>query len=167
MQQMKKWLGPPVSWYLLAALVLFLDQWSKAIAVTYLEYNTPSVLTSFFQFTLHYNSGAAFSFLSDAGGWQRWFFSVLAALLSLVFVVWIARLGRRNWLESLALALILGGALGNLYDRLALGHVVDFIVVHYRHHYFPTFNIADAAITVGGFLLILDAWVITRGKNNE
>ncbi len=166
-QRFKRWLGPPIGWYLLAALVLLLDQWSKALVLAHMEYDTPLVLTSFFHFTLHYNPGAAFSFLSDASGWQRWFFSSLAAVLSLVFVVWIARLGRRNWLESMALAFILGGALGNLYDRLALGHVVDFIVVHYRDYYFPTFNLADAAITLGAFLLILDALVISRGKGNE
>lgn len=166
-QGLKKWVGPPTGWYLLAALVLLLDQWSKAAVLANLEYNTPLVFTSFFNFTLHYNPGAAFSFLSDASGWQRWFFSALAAVLSLVFVVWIARLGSRKWLESMALAFILGGALGNLYDRLALGHVVDFIVVHYRDYYFPTFNLADAAITLGAFLLIVDALVISRGKDNE
>ena len=99
----------------------------------------------------------AFSFLSDAGGWQRWFFIAIAVGVSVMLLVWLARLGRDKWLEAVALSLILGGALGNLYDRIVHGHVVDFILVHWQQEwFFPAFNIADSAITVGAVMLIAD-----------
>lgn len=163
-----KYFKSPWFWYALAAIVVLLDQWSKMAIVASLEYNTPVVFTSFFNFTLLYNSGAAFSFLSDAGGWQRWFFTAIAVVLSVVFIVWLARIDRNKWLEALAISLILGGAVGNLYDRVMLGHVVDFIVVHYQqYYYFPAFNIADAAISVGAVLLILGAFVEGKGKQDQ
>jgi signal peptidase II len=109
-------------------------------------------------FTLQHNSGAAFSFLSDAGGWQRYFFSAVALLVSLVLVVWLHRLRRDDLLLAVGLGLILGGALGNLWDRVALGYVVDFISVHYRDSYFPAFNIADSAITLGAGCVLLDGF---------
>lgn len=143
-------------WYALALVVVLLDQASKYWMSANLEYGQPWVLTSFFNFTLHHNPGAAFSFLRDASGWQRWFFAVIAIVVSLVLVVWLARVAARKPLESLALALVLGGAIGNVYDRLVLGYVVDFISVHYKGYYFPTFNIADSAISLGAFLLIID-----------
>lgn len=145
-------------WWLLAFAVLMLDQVTKHWAEAALTYNEPWTITSFFNFTLRYNPGAAFSFLADQGGWQRWFFGILAALISMGLVVWITRIASEpnKRMETLALTLILGGALGNLYDRVILGHVVDFIVVHYQQHAWPAFNIADAAICVGAGLLILD-----------
>jgi signal peptidase II len=103
--------------------------------------------------------------LSDAGGWQRWFFTVIASAVSAVLVVWIYRLKQHEKLLAIALALVLGGAIGNLYDRVMLGHVVDFILVHYQDNYFPAFNIADSAISVGAVLLILDAFL--QGKENR
>ncbi len=142
-------------WYALAIVVIVLDQISKQWISATLTYGEPVVFTSFFNFTLLHNPGAAFSFLSDAGGWQRWFFTVVAAVVSVVLVIWLARVSEKRY-EALALALILGGAIGNLYDRVALGYVVDFIVVHYQDYYWPAFNIADSAITVGAALLILD-----------
>lgn len=142
-------------WYAVAVAVLLLDQITKHWVSASLTYGDPVVFTPFFNFTLLHNPGAAFSFLSEAGGWQRWFFTAVAALVSVVIVVWIARVAQRRW-EALALALILGGAIGNLYDRVLLGHVVDFIVVHYKEYYWPAFNIADSAITVGAALLIID-----------
>lgn len=142
-------------WYVLALVIILLDQISKQWVSAVLNYGEPVVFTSFFNFTLLHNPGAAFSFLSTAGGWQRWFFSVLAAVISIVLVVWLTRVSHRRY-EALALALILGGALGNLYDRVLLGYVVDFIVVHYQDHYWPAFNIADSAITGGAALLIID-----------
>ncbi|MDQ2078128.1 signal peptidase II [Marinimicrobium sp. ABcell2] len=143
-------------WYAFALVVLLLDQISKQWVSAALTYGEPVVFTPFFNFTLLHNPGAAFSFLADAGGWQRWFFTVLALGVSVVLVIWLAKVCVAKPLEALALALILGGALGNVYDRLMLGYVVDFIVVHYRDYYFPAFNIADSAITVGAFLLIFD-----------
>ncbi len=142
-------------WYLLAALVILLDQWTKVLAEDLLRYGEPRVVTGFFNFTLLYNKGAAFSMLSDAGGWQHWLFSVIAAVVSVVLAVWLYRLPRTARLEPFALALVLGGAIGNLIDRLRLGHVVDFIQLHYRELYWPAFNLADSAITLGAGLLIL------------
>lgn len=142
-------------WYILAVVVLILDQITKHLATAMLTYAEPVVFTPFFNFTLLYNPGAAFSFLSEAGGWQRWFFTIVALVISAIIVVWLTRIAHRRY-EALALALILGGALGNVYDRMVLGHVVDFIVVHYRDYYWPSFNIADAAITVGAGFLIFD-----------
>jgi signal peptidase II len=112
---------------------------------------------SWFNLTLQYNTGAAFSFLSDAGGWQRYFFTGVAVLISAVLVVWLYRMPRQQRLLALALALILGGALGNVWDRLVLGHVVDFISVHYGGRYFPAFNLADSAISLGAALMIFDS----------
>jgi signal peptidase II len=141
-------------WYLVALVVVLLDQLSKVWVSAHLTYGEPLIFTSFFDFTLLHNHGAAFSFLAEQGGWQRWFFALLAIAVSLALVVWIARSAAHNRLESFALAFILGGALGNLYDRIQLGHVVDFIVVHYQEHFWPAFNVADSAITFGAFVLI-------------
>lgn len=146
-------------WYGLALLVAVLDQLTKQWASFALDYNTPLVFTSFFNFTLLHNPGAAFSFLSDSGGWQRWLFGIVALLVSLGIIVWLSRLAEEKRLEALALALILGGAIGNLYDRIALGYVVDFIVLHYEHYYWPAFNIADCGISIGAALLILDMFL--------
>lgn len=150
-------------WYLLALIVIALDLWSKHLASAQLTYGVPLVFTSFFNFTLSHNPGAAFSFLSDAGGWQRWFFTAIAATVSVVLVVWIARIAATKKLEAFAFTMILGGAVGNLYDRIQHGYVVDFIVVHYHDSHFPAFNLADSAITLGAILLILDM-LITREK---
>lgn len=144
--------------YALALLVLVLDQGSKALAQSLLEYARPVPVFSWFNLTLHYNEGAAFSFLSDAGGWQRWLFTGLALAVSGALIVWVWSLPREQGLLALALALVLGGALGNVIDRVLLGHVVDFISVHYAGRYFPTFNIADSAISVGAVLLLLDSF---------
>jgi signal peptidase II len=141
-------------WYSLALVVVLLDQLSKAWVSAHLVYNEPVILTSFFNFTLLHNHGAAFSFLAEQGGWQRWFFALLALVVSIALVIWIARSVVSNKLETFALSFILGGALGNLYDRIQLGHVVDFIVVHYQEHFWPAFNLADSAITLGAFVLI-------------
>ena len=112
-----------------------------------------------FNLTLQHNTGAAFSFLSNAGGWQRYFFSAVAVVISIALAIWLLRLSPGQWLLALGLGLILGGALGNLWDRLALGYVVDFISVHYGGWYFPAFNIADSAITVGAGCILLDSFV--------
>lgn len=152
-------------WYLIAVIVIILDQVTKHWASAALTYNEPVVFTPFFNFTLLHNPGAAFSFLSDAGGWQRWFFTVVALVISVILVVWLARIPHRRY-EALALALILGGALGNVYDRVVLGYVVDFIVVHYQDYYWPAFNIADAAITVGAGFLIFDV-LFVKDKSHD
>jgi signal peptidase II len=143
-------------WYLVALVVVALDQASKHAIEAAFEYGETMVFTSFFNFTLAYNTGAAFSFLADAGGWQRWFFALIALAASALLSVWIARTTQHKPREAFALAFILGGALGNLYDRIVLGHVVDFIVVHYQDNFWPAFNLADSAITLGAAVLIVD-----------
>ncbi|WOJ93459.1 signal peptidase II [Congregibacter variabilis] len=144
-------------WYALAFAVVVADQVSKWFASNELSYSVPVKVLAWFNLTLHHNQGAAFSFLADAGGWQRWFFAALALGVSGMIMFWLRDLKPSQWPLSLALALVLGGALGNLVDRIHLGYVVDFISVHYRNRYFPTFNVADAAISVGAFLIIVDS----------
>tara|TARA_R110002049_G_scaffold114812_23_gene266221 strand:+ start:744 stop:1274 length:531 start_codon:yes stop_codon:yes gene_type:complete len=146
-------------WFVLAAVVVLLDQYTKALATSSLEYAQPVRVFWWFNLTLHHNEGAAFSFLSDAGGWQRYFFAVLAGVISIALAIWLAVMPRGQRLLALSLGLILGGALGNLWDRVALGYVVDFISVHYENHYFPTFNIADSAISVGAVLMLLENFI--------
>ena len=147
-----------LGWLVLSLLVLVIDQVSKAHFEGTLEmFQQIVVIPDYFSWTLAYNTGAAFSFLADGGGWQRWLFAVIAVVVSAVLVVWLKRLGRDDTWLAIALALVLGGALGNLYDRIALGHVIDFILVHWQNrHYFPAFNFADSAITVGAIMLALD-----------
>ena len=147
-----------LGWLVLSLLVLVIDQVSKAHFEGALQmYQQIVVIPDYFSWTLAYNTGAAFSFLADGGGWQRWLFAVIAVVVSAVLVVWLKRLGRDDTWLAIALALVLGGALGNLYDRIALGHVIDFILVHWQNrHYFPAFNFADSAITVGAIMLALD-----------
>jgi len=147
-----------LGWLVLSVLVLVIDQVSKAHFEGSLEmFQQIVVIPDYFSWTLAYNTGAAFSFLADGGGWQRWLFALIAVVVSAVLVVWLKRLGRDDTWLAIALALVLGGALGNLYDRIALGHVIDFILVHWQNrHYFPAFNFADSAITVGAIMLALD-----------
>jgi len=160
---------PPYPWVWLAvtALIIWLDWHTKALASEALELYRPQEVFSWLNITLAHNYGAAFSFLSDAGGWQRWFFTVLASGVSLVLLVWLLRLPRKEWLSALALALILGGAIGNLVDRIQLGYVVDFIDVYYKDWHFPAFNVADSAITCGVILLLLDVLLMSRKKAEE
>lgn len=143
-------------------MVLLLDQGSKLLADARLVFHEPVGLLPFFNLRLAYNTGAAFSFLGNAGGWQRWFFAGISVLVISVLVVWMRRLKPEQWQLSVAFALIIGGALGNLIDRLVYGHVIDFIDVYYKTWHWPTFNVADSAITVGAGLLLLDAWVTHR-----
>lgn len=147
-----------LGWLVLSVLVLVIDQVSKAHFEGALQmFQQIVVIPDYFSWTLAYNTGAAFSFLADGGGWQRWLFAVIAVVVSAVLVVWLKRLGRDDTWLAIALALVLGGALGNLYDRIALGHVIDFILVHWQNRwYFPAFNFADSAITVGAIMLALD-----------
>lgn len=147
---------PALRWLWLALLVLVVDQVSKQLADNLLEYGQPVYLLPVLDLTLLYNPGAAFSFLADESGWQRWLFTLISSGVSVMLVVWLARLPTaQRWL-AVALALILGGAVGNLIDRVLFGHVIDFISVHWDRSYFPAFNIADSAITVGAIMMALD-----------
>ncbi len=151
--------GLPVAlYYGLALSLLVLDLWTKALATEYLNYAEPVVVTSFFNWTLLHNTGAAFSFLSSAGGWQHWLFGGIASIISVVLVVWLYRAPASAVLLKFSLALILAGALGNLWDRVTLGYVVDFIQWHYKGYYWPAFNIADAAISVGAAAMVIDSF---------
>ena len=154
-------------WYVLACVVIVLDQYTKGLASAQLQYARPVEVFSWFNLTLQHNTGAAFSFLSDAGGWQRWFFTGLALVISAVLVCWLYLAERGQWLLALSLALILGGAIGNVWDRIALGYVVDFISVHYGGWYFPAFNIADSAITVGAACMLLDSFLAGSKKDSD
>jgi len=147
--QLKQWL-----WITL--LIITLDQATKLIADYYLQYHQPLEIIPMFNLTLMYNKGAAFSFLANQGGWQRWFFLVLTSVVSLFIYLWIRKLKPTQTLQYTALALILGGAIGNLIDRAIYGHVIDFLDVYFQHYHWPAFNIADAAISIGAFLLIYD-----------
>lgn len=144
-------------WYLLAVLIVVLDQLTKQWVSSNFSYGESLELLPFLNLTLVHNMGAAFSFLSDAGGWQRWFFAIVSLIVSVVLIVWLSRLPARQYLLATALALVLGGAIGNLWDRVFLGYVVDFVDVFYQKYHWPAFNIADTAITVGAILLILES----------
>ncbi|WP_461482061.1 signal peptidase II [Porticoccus sp.] len=154
-------------WYVLAVLVVILDQLSKLWVSSALHYAETVQLLPFLNLTLVHNPGAAFSFLSDAGGWQRWLFALIGIAVSLVIVVWIARLAPSQRLLSLALSLILGGAVGNLWDRAILGHVIDFIDLYYHGRHWPAFNLADSAITLGAVLLVVESLFAGGVKKEE
>ena len=146
-----------VIWLAIAAIVILFDWWTKQWASGALELYRPQPVFTGFNLTLAHNYGAAFSFLHDQSGWQRWLLSGLAIMVSLFILVWMLRLPANEKLTGASLALILGGAIGNLIDRLQLGYVVDFIDVYYRDWHWPAFNIADSAITAGVILLIIDS----------
>jgi signal peptidase II len=148
-------------WLLLSAAIVAADLATKEWVSSVFRYGESVAVTPFFNLVLVHNTGAAFSFLAGAGGWQRWFFSAVAIAISGV-IVWMLRKPGNGQLLSAALALVLGGAIGNLYDRVTLGHVVDFIQVHAAGYYFPAFNVADSAITVGVVLLIWDSLFNTQ-----
>lgn len=152
-----------LKWLWLSLLVIVLDQLTKLWASSDLIYGRPVPLLPSFNLTLMHNTGAAFSFLDSAGGWQRWLFAVIALVVSTVLVLWMRRLTTaQRWLAA-ALALVLGGALGNLIDRLYLGYVIDFVDVYYDKWHWPAFNVADSSIFIGVVMLIIDS---LRGEHS-
>jgi signal peptidase II len=153
MPKLLRWLG-------LAFLVIVLDQITKAVIVNHFAFGESIRVTSFFDLVLAHNTGAAFSFLAGAGGWQRWFFTIIA-LVAVIVIVYFLRKHADEPRFCFALSLILGGAIGNLIDRVVLGHVIDFLLFHYAGYAWPAFNVADSAITVGAVLL---AWESLRAK---
>ena len=155
---MLKWLG-------LSLLAVVLDQLSKlAVAGSMQLYQSIKVMP-YFNLTYVHNTGAAFSFLSDAGGWQRWFFAGLAVIISAVIAVWLAKLKRHETLLAVALSLVLGGAIGNLIDRLIYGYVIDFLDVYYQSWHWPAFNIADSAITLGVVLMLAESFGLGKPED--
>jgi signal peptidase II len=161
----KKTGGSLLPWLGVALLVILLDQLFKALILQHYQYGESQYVTSFFNIVRAHNTGAAFSFLAGASGWQRWFFIGLG-IVAAVFIVWMLRSHGGQRLFAWALSLILGGAVGNVVDRMLHGYVVDFIQVHWgAKYYFPSFNVADSAITLGAGLLILDELLrVRRGR---
>jgi len=143
-------------WLWLSLVVLVLDLATKYLALATLDYATPvPVIDGFFYWTLVYNEGAAFSFLAGASGWQRWFFSAVAVGITALLVHWLRGTARGDWRTALPFALVIGGALGNLYDRLRWGHVVDFVDLHFGSYSYPAFNLADSAIVLGAIGIVV------------
>ena len=148
----------PVRWYVLAVVVVVLDQISKQVVLSNIQYGETIYVAPFWNWVLTFNRGAAFSFLASEDGWQRWFFTALALAVS-GWIVFMLRSHAAQKLISLSLALIMGGALGNVVDRVRFGAVVDFVQWHAAGYYWPAFNVADSAITVGAVLMVWDQFV--------
>lgn len=147
-----------LKWLWLSLITLILDQWSKITIDKSMQLYESIPVLPYFNLTYVHNTGAAFSFLSEAGGWQRWFFAAMAIIISGILAVWLYRLKKYETLLAIALALVLGGAIGNLTDRLIYGYVIDFFDVYYQNWHFPAFNIADSAISLGVFLMLLESF---------
>ena len=159
--------GSMLKYLWISVLVIIADQLSKWLANTQLEYHQAVTVLPYFEWFLSYNPGAAFSFLSDAGGWQRWFFTVLAIIISIVLLMWIKKLGNEEKSTAIALCMILGGAIGNLIDRVLYGYVIDFIQVWLGSYPWPAFNIADSAISVGAVLLLITGILNPQQDNSD
>lgn len=149
-------------WFVFCFGVIILDQVSKGIVLARLHPYEPVHVLPFFNLTLAFNTGAAFSFLSSSGKWHQWFFTAFAIVMSVILVIWLLRTKAEQRLQSAGISLILAGAVGNLIDRFSYGHVIDFLNFHIQHHHWPIFNIADSAICIGAALLIIDML-----KNNK
>lgn len=156
-----------LKWLWLSLLAIILDQASKLVIAGSMQLYESIEIMPFFKLTYVHNTGAAFSFLSEAGGWQRWFFAGLALAISAVIAVWLARLKKHETLLAVALALVLGGAVGNLIDRLAYGYVIDFLDVYYDAWHWPAFNIADSAITLGVMLMLAESFGLVQPKRPD
>jgi len=146
----------------LSLVVVALDQLTKLLIERHLAMFESVRVLPVLEITRLHNTGAAFSFLAEESGWQRWFFTALAIIVSIALALWLRRIDAQARVLATAVALILGGAIGNVIDRVRLGHVIDFIYAHWDRHYFPAFNVADSAICVGAGLLLLDTWLSGR-----
>ena len=156
--------GGMLQWLGLAFVILLIDQFTKVLIVGFYQLGDSTLVTSFFNVVRVHNSGAAFSFLAGSSGWQRWFFTVIG-LAAAALIMWLLKSHSGQKLFALALACILGGAIGNVIDRLLYGYVVDFLDFHWHHWHFPAFNVADSAITIGAACLILDELIrVRRGR---
>lgn len=141
-------------WLFVSLLVVVLDQWTKWLALAHLKFQQPWPVFPSVNFTLNFNPGAAFSFLSEAGGWQLYFFVGVSAILAAIIFIWLMRTAQQCWQKLLGLSLLLGGAVGNLIDRVRLSYVIDFIDFYIKNWHYATFNVADSAVCVGAFFLI-------------
>jgi signal peptidase II len=156
-----------LKWLWLSVLTLVLDQSSKLLIVDSMHLYESITVLPYFNLTYVHNTGAAFSLLSEAGGWQRWLFAALAIIISIVLSIWLARLQKHETLLAVALTLVLGGAIGNLVDRLIYGYVIDFIDIYYHNWHWPAFNIADSAITIGVVLMLLENFGVGKGSESQ
>ena len=154
--------SPLSRWLSISAVIVIVDLYTKHLTKQAFVLGEKLTMTSFFDLVRYHNEGAAFSFLADAGGWQKWFFTAVSAIAS-IFILYLLKKHPTETLFSLGLALVLGGALGNLYDRATLGYVVDFLSFHVNGYYWPAFNVADSAITVGVGVLLLDSFITKKG----
>ncbi len=153
-------------WLLLSALIIGLDQWTKAWVLSSLpEYTAVPVIEGFWNWYRTYNTGAAFSFLAGSGGWQVWFFTVLAVAICGLLGWWLSRTARGDWRQALPYSLVIGGALGNVIDRQLHGHVIDFVQWYWRDYYWPAFNVADSAVVAGAVGIAL--FGVLQGKQRE
>ena len=146
-----------LKWTWLSVVVVLLDQLTKQLATASLNYAEPVAVMPLFNLTLVHNTGAAFSFLAQAGGWQRWFFAIIAVVVSVGLLYWVRKLEQDKHWEAVGLSLVLGGAVGNLWDRVAYGYVVDFLDFYYAAWHWPAFNVADISIFIGAAILIIDS----------
>lgn len=151
-------------WLWLAIVMLVVDQVTKQTVVALMDYRQSIAIMPFFNLTYVHNPGAAFSFLADQDGWQRWFFTIIASVVSVLLIYWMAKTPKQDKLISIAFALILSGALGNLIDRVMFGYVIDFLDFYVGNKHWPAFNVADSAIFIGAGLMIIDA---LKGENKE
>ena len=149
-------------WYILSAFVVLADQLTKNIVTENFLYGENLNVFSGVNLILIHNAGAAFSFLSEAGGWQRWLFLLISSIVSIILAAWLYRLKKTQFFMSLSLSLILGGAIGNLIDRIFLGYIIDFIDIFYKSYHWPVFNIADASITLGVAIFIINNLVVSK-----
>lgn len=148
-----------MKWLWLSGLTLILDQISKIWIDQTMSLHQSIAIFAHFNITYAHNYGAAFSFLSEAGGWQRWFFAILAIVISISLMIWLKRLKNDETLLAIALSLILGGAIGNIIDRVFYGYVIDFLDVYYQQYHWPVFNIADSAICIGAALMLYESFL--------
>lgn len=152
-------------WVMLSVFIIALDQWSKYVVVTHLTEASVVRVLPFLNFILSFNAGSAFGFLNDQPGWQIYFLSIISVAVSLILVVWLFRIARSAWLLALPISLVLGGALGNLIDRIRFGYVIDFIDFHVKNWHYATFNVADSFVCVGAVCLILQLLHESFSKN--
>ncbi len=157
----------PLRWLWISLLVIVLDQLSKQIAEHMLPLRDPVTVFSWFDWYLTYNTGAAFSFLAGAGGWQRWFFTIVAIIISGVILQWLRKLPNEDRITAISLCLILGGAIGNVIDRLLFGHVIDFIQVWLGSYPYPAFNIADSSIFCGAVILVASSFITGNSEKQD
>ena len=155
---------PMLKWLGLSFLAVLLDQLSKLLIADNMQLYQSINIMPYVNLTYVHNTGAAFSFLSEAGGWQRWFFAALAIVIGSVIAVWLSRLKAHETLMAVSLSLVLGGAIGNLIDRLAYGYVIDFIDIYVQSWHWPAFNVADSAITLGVVLMLLESFGVGSAK---